>query len=1081
MNRIFKIAALAVLSLLATSRVTHAQATFVESFDSGISTTSGTAGPPDLTSRGWVFRNQSTPPGAYAYFLVFPGLSFYPPANAGPNYIAVQSNATGGFTAPVSAWAILPPLAGQQAGDTFAFWANASLTSTSLEVRYSPTGGTSTGSGAAAVGNFTQVLGTVTANTGSWVQYQFTVPGAGRLAFRYTGTSKPIGTPADFIGIDTLSVGAPPVPPCNMPPVPTAGQTVHWTAAGGPYRLCQSITIVTGATVIVDPGVHVDADATRGISLQGTLRLAGTAAAPVVLTAPAVYPPLISVEGGTLQTSFAQIGGQVRPLANGTLSLADTTFAGPSGLIFADLFSGTGFATMDRVTFNNSELTLTNYTLSARGLTLNNSTGRLIRDYSFLSNVVIDGKPFDVDAALQGTTLDTITVRNVIGPPGGQTVSTGYGLGLNEGNFFIGPAASFSNNSFPLRIVSAGILPGSAVTPTGNINNSIYVPGRDHHADSIWADAGVPYFIPDFYAQHGGSLRILEGARLRIAAGAGMASDPSYVAILGTPEHPVTVEPAVAGQPWYPLQSFYRIRHATLDGAITAAAWPSQRGWGFMDSCVVRNATETGVTGQAIIRKTLFQNNAVGASVSFNQIDLTGETNPNAFEGNGGGVSAAGNAAFNWWNSPTGPTSPDNPGGTGDVKANGVPFQPFRTARPNFNDFPPIVALEHHAFLAKPGQKVILNWKARDDGQIVSQRITMVSDGDLVQGNLSEPVVVLAEGLPGAQRAFEFVMPEPGIRFFGAGNIRVEATDNAGQIGWDDLHIYSERSEQGQLVLTSPLQSAVVAGQNLGTVCWQAQGINPIGGSINAALQLENTDEWISLGGVTTYLGCLSGTLTAPFVSTDRARIVLSLFTGGGREQAEYYYGPVFSIRPDTRIGDAPPAILLSSPGNGAGFPGGQTVPLRWTAADDQSIRAFHVQQSTDGGRTWSFLARDLPGSSTGYDWALPTSTGIAAVQVKVVAVDRNFQDASALRIINLTPGVFIPPSACAADIGVQGGAPGQDGLLDNNDFVAFINYFFAQNTAADIGRQGGLVGSDQNWDNNDFIVFINQFFQGCP
>ncbi len=69
----------------------------------------------------------------------------------------------------------------------------------------------------------------------------------------------------------------------------------------------------------------------------------------------------------------------------------------------------------------------------------------------------------------------------------------------------------------------------------------------------------------------------------------------------------------------------------------------------------------------------------------------------------------------------------------------------------------------------------------------------------------------------------------------------------------------------------------------------------------------------------------------------------------------------------------------------------------------------------------------------------------------------------------------------CPADMGVQGGSAGHDGLLDNNDFVAFINLFFVQDSRADIGVQGGLHGSDNHWDNNDFVVFISDFFMGCP
>jgi hypothetical protein len=66
-----------------------------------------------------------------------------------------------------------------------------------------------------------------------------------------------------------------------------------------------------------------------------------------------------------------------------------------------------------------------------------------------------------------------------------------------------------------------------------------------------------------------------------------------------------------------------------------------------------------------------------------------------------------------------------------------------------------------------------------------------------------------------------------------------------------------------------------------------------------------------------------------------------------------------------------------------------------------------------------------------------------------------------------------------AADIGGPGGLPGADGRLDNNDFIAFITFFFNQDPIADMGIGGGLPGSDNAWDNNDFIAFINHFFAG--
>jgi hypothetical protein len=63
------------------------------------------------------------------------------------------------------------------------------------------------------------------------------------------------------------------------------------------------------------------------------------------------------------------------------------------------------------------------------------------------------------------------------------------------------------------------------------------------------------------------------------------------------------------------------------------------------------------------------------------------------------------------------------------------------------------------------------------------------------------------------------------------------------------------------------------------------------------------------------------------------------------------------------------------------------------------------------------------------------------------------------------------------ADMGVQGGTPGSDGLLDNNDYVVFYNWLSTHNPGADIGVQGGLPGTDGVWNNNDEVVFINWFF----
>ena len=73
--------------------------------------------------------------------------------------------------------------------------------------------------------------------------------------------------------------------------------------------------------------------------------------------------------------------------------------------------------------------------------------------------------------------------------------------------------------------------------------------------------------------------------------------------------------------------------------------------------------------------------------------------------------------------------------------------------------------------------------------------------------------------------------------------------------------------------------------------------------------------------------------------------------------------------------------------------------------------------------------------------------------------------------------GVLTPDRASA------GGIPGSDGLLTNDDFIVFIDQFFAADARADIGSVGAEKLPDGRFDNNDFIVFIGLFFDypTCP
>jgi len=176
--------------------------------------------------------------------------------------------------------------------------------------------------------------------------------------------------------------------------------------------------------------------------------------------------------------------------------------------------------------------------------------------------------------------------------------------------------------------------------------------------------------------------------------------------------------------------------------------------------------------------------------------------------------------------------------------------------------------------------------------------------------------------------------------------------------------------------------------------------------------------------------------------------------------------------------------IDLASPSN----PGSLTLQ---TIANDVSANgAWTVGESaTSGGGSvvatmWNaagtpFLLSDLLGSEPTHQFLELRS--ISSISDDGMTVSGTCFDTTSgqLRafVATLTPS---NPGGCAPDLGSAGGESGQDGQLDNNDFIVFIDDFFASNITADFGSAGGVSGADGTFDNNDFIAFINSFFNGC-
>jgi hypothetical protein len=100
-----------------------------------------------------------------------------------------------------------------------------------------------------------------------------------------------------------------------------------------------------------------------------------------------------------------------------------------------------------------------------------------------------------------------------------------------------------------------------------------------------------------------------------------------------------------------------------------------------------------------------------------------------------------------------------------------------------------------------------------------------------------------------------------------------------------------------------------------------------------------------------------------------------------------------------------------------------------------------------------------------------------------VLAIDHDAAELVANPLIGdlvIPVTVTVVANCGLADMGSEGGLDQPDGVLDNNDFIVFIDRFFSGQPGADLGSEGGAAGSDGIFDNNDFIVFIGLFFQGC-
>ncbi|MDQ3799863.1 MAG: Ig-like domain-containing protein [Acidobacteriota bacterium] len=858
----------------------------------------------------------------------------------------------------------------------------------------------------------------------------------------------------------------------------TPGCDVVWRKADNPRVINGVVTIPANQNVCAEPGVIVQFASDGKLNLLGRLTATGTSNERIRFSGSNVFPNRIEVVG-TLDLRFADVAVPLNMNANGTLLCVDCRFNG-RGMVLtlsgvtSQLAAGTRFVSLENVTFDttdpllNSDFSVTGVTAVLRNVTFRNHARCNVRNsYLYVDNVTSQ------NAAAEGLIFSQENVQPQFLNNLSITNSAGAGLRLDGGNFEIGQNVIIQNAEYPVR-GGGGLLPGSQLPLTGNRNN--WIEAGEPASNSIYAPVGLPYVVDGNSII--GTLQLLPGVVLKARQNFGFSMVSGPFRGLGLPDAPITIEPFNPSQKWLSgkFDSFgSRMEYVVLDGSQFGIAGEGGANTTYhIDNSILRNHTRAITSPQyqfAFLHGNLFANNETAIRTISTGVRASGKTNPNLFENNAVAVTGttSGDFRYNWWNSPTGPTAPNNPGGIGDAITNTVHIHPFRTARPDRTDHPPVVrmprvpyhyALGYYQGSLEPGSRAILTWKAADNRQIVKQKILFSPSGNS-EGAFS----VIADNLPASQRNFEFRVPSAGFQGTGAPSfVRVVAVDDKGQEGWDEWQFLIPSGEVvGNLQITSPVAGQTFRGGQEVPFNWTIT--TPFQGtSFNAFLILEGDRKIISLGG-----GTNTGTALVPkmpLVSTDSARFAVAAYGTGNRQK--WFFSEPFAIRPDARFVDAAPQIALTSPAPNQEIPAGGVVPVAWTAADNEALRRFDVQASTDGGRTWINIAENLLPTATSFDWQLPPGgSSINDVRVRVIAFDRRFQNSSdgASRVFRIVAPQNAPPS-------VQITFPGNNATFqvgksvfvaadaaDGDGTIQRVEFYAAQNFVGQPSRT--LLGSD--------------------
>jgi parallel beta-helix repeat protein len=377
-------------------------------------------------------------------------------------------------------------------------------------------------------------------------------------------------------------------------PIPT---DEIWDPGDNPHIIVDNVTVPSGVTLTIMPGVEVRFNGNKYIYVDGIMNAPGTSSDKIIFTrntatnGRGLYfyagsvgdfthcimehcnygvrgnsTAAVSLSNCVLQkNTYGFYGDQCAPTlgtntfqGNGTgLYLKTVTLFSVSSQVIEDNDTGIHFYYCTK-----PEVDATNT------ITHNKIYGVRFEDCSLpeiYADVTDGGTGIYFESCTNVGTIDNVTLKDNIGPYGALYMR-------DSGIFTLGTNNTITGNSWPLSI-GAGSFPdtSSAIPSSGNTTNAIKVTGGSSNKTGVWPKfSAIPYIVTgNLTINTPGALTIEEGVEARISSGVYIYIKSALTAS-GTSDNPITFT-RQSGSHWGGLRfyngSISTLSHCTIEYA----------------------------------------------------------------------------------------------------------------------------------------------------------------------------------------------------------------------------------------------------------------------------------------------------------------------------------------------------------------------------------------------------------------------------------------------------------------------------------------------------------------------------------